>query len=57
MILKIFVADHFVGTIEIDRDRTSIVQWIGSSIVEVDEYVESKLLYRQRIKKNARRYE
>ena len=56
MMLKIFVGDHFVKTIEIDTDRNSIVQSIGSSIVEVDGYVESKMLYRQRIKKNARRY-
>jgi hypothetical protein len=55
MVMKIFVADHFVGIIEIDRDKKSIVHWMDdNNIVEKDEYVENMLLFHQQITKTAK---
>jgi len=53
--MKIFVADHFVVIIEIDRDKKSIGHWMDdNNIVEKDEYVENMLLFHQQITKTAK---
>jgi hypothetical protein len=55
MVMMLFVVDHFVVTIEIDKDKNSVVQLIDNNIVEKDEYVENMLLFHQQITKNARK--